>query len=258
MNRIVVCLDCPEYQKGGYCNYKRKDVGALDNACEHSQSLAEFPEPKAEEKVMEFKAAPETTKKCERCGEVLPLEQFEWYNYKGTNKRRRICSKCYHDALRKNKGGTKVCNECHQELPLTEFYQRASGVYSSLCKACSKKYNVKWAKEKRDAKMAEEFAGATTKVCKTCGRELPLDAFGGHAKTWDGKHTICKECLVERLKTNFSKKKDEAPAPTLVPVVAPEPKRIVVREVMTDEQMVAALRANGWEVICRKTVHLEL
>jgi hypothetical protein len=102
MNRIVVCLDCPEYQKGGYCSYKRKDVGALDNACEHSQSLAEFPEPKAEEKVIEYKAAPVTTKKCARCGEVLPFDSFEWYNYKGTNKMRNICSRCYHEAMRKN------------------------------------------------------------------------------------------------------------------------------------------------------------
>lgn len=165
MNRIVVCLDCPEYQKGGYCNFKRKSVGALDNACEHSQSLAEFPEPKAEEKVMEYKSAPETTKKCERCGEVLPLEQFEWYNYKGTNKRRRICSKCYHDAMKKN----------------------------------------------------------------------------------DKKAEGMKVCMRENLRKHVSKPKPK-----------PEPERIVVREVMTDEQMVAELRANGWEVICRKTVHLEL
>ena len=61
MNRILVCLDCPEYQKGGYCLYKRKNVGALDNACEHSQDIPKYAEPKAEEKVMEYKSAPETT-----------------------------------------------------------------------------------------------------------------------------------------------------------------------------------------------------
>lgn len=250
MNRIVVCLDCPEYQKGGYCNFKRKSVGALDNACEHSQSLAEFPEPKAEEKVMEYKAAPETTKKCERCGEVLPLEQFEWYNYKGTNKRRRICSKCYHDALKKNdrkNEGMKVCNGCHRELPLSEFYEKANGHHHFLCKECARKYSVERTKANRDRKMAEMNAGATTKVCKSCGRELPLDKFGGHAKTWDKKNTVCLECMAAKLRRNVSKPKPK-----------PEPERIVVREVMTDEQMVAALRANGWEVICRKTVHLEL
>ena len=251
MNRIVVCLDCPEYQKGGYCNYKRKSVGALDNACEHSQSLAEFPEPKAEEKVMEYKSAPETMKKCERRGEVLPLEQFEWYNYKGTNKRRRICSKCYHDAMKKNdrkNEGMKVCNGCHRELPLSEFYEKANGHHHFLCKECARKYSVERTKANRDRKMAEMNAGATTKVCKSCGRELPLDKFGGHAKTWDKKNTVCLECMASKLRKNVSKPKK----------AAPEPVRIVVREVMTDEQMVAALRANGWEVTCRKTVHLEL
>jgi hypothetical protein len=102
MNRIVVCLDCPEYQKGGYCLHIRKNVGALDSACEHSQSLEDNPEAKAEEKVMEYKSAPVTTKKCARCGEVLPFDSFEWYNYKGTNKMRNICKKCYHEAMRKN------------------------------------------------------------------------------------------------------------------------------------------------------------
>lgn len=34
MNRIVVCLDCPHYQKGGYCSKTRKDVGALTPACD--------------------------------------------------------------------------------------------------------------------------------------------------------------------------------------------------------------------------------
>ena len=103
-------------------------------------------------------------------------------------------------------------------------------------------------KANRDRKMAEMYAGATTKVCKSCGRELPLDKFGGHAKTWDKKATVCLECMASKLRKNVSKPKK----------AAPEPERIVVREVMTDEQMVAALRANGWEVTCRKTVHLEL
>jgi hypothetical protein len=252
MKRILVCLDCPEYQKGGYCLHKRKNVGALDNACEHSQDLKENAEPKAEEKVVEFKAAPETTKKCERCGEVLPLEQFEWYNYKGTNKRRRICSKCYHDAMKKNDRkdeGMKVCNGCHRELPLSEFYESANGRHSFLCKECARKYSVERTRKNREKKMAEMNAGATTKVCKSCGRELPLDAFGGHAKTWDKKATVCLECMRENLRKYVSKPKK---------MQAPEPERIVEREVMTDEQMVAALRANGWEVTCRKTVHLEL
>lgn len=103
MNAIEVCLDCPEYQKGGYCLHKRKNVGALDNACEHSQKMAERMDGSSAEpeRVMEYKSAPVTTKKCTRCGEVLPFDSFEWYNYKGTNKMRNICKKCYHEAMKK-------------------------------------------------------------------------------------------------------------------------------------------------------------
>lgn len=36
---------------------------------------------------------------------------------------------------------------------------------------------------------------ALTKVCKACGRELPLHKFSYHPKTSDHKMNICKECL---------------------------------------------------------------
>jgi hypothetical protein len=177
---------------------------------------------------------------------VLPFDSFEWYNYKGTNKMRNICSRCYHEAMRKNENAqTKVCNGCGKELPFSDFYQKGNG-YSHMCKECTKRQNVESRKKAKAAKMAEASNG-TTKVCKSCGRELPLDAFGGHAKTWDKKNTVCLECMSAKLRKNLSG-----------PKKTPEPQRIVVREVMTDEQMVAALRANGWEVTCRKTVHFEL
>ena len=33
-----------------------------------------------------------------------------------------------------------------------------------------------------------------TKVCSRCGRELPVEAFGRHAKTRDGYQPVCREC----------------------------------------------------------------
>ena len=39
MSRIVTCLDCPLYQKGGYCRHYRKDVGALQPACDHATKM---------------------------------------------------------------------------------------------------------------------------------------------------------------------------------------------------------------------------
>ena len=33
-----------------------------------------------------------------------------------------------------------------------------------------------------------------TKVCKRCGKELPLHEFGRHARTADGLQVYCREC----------------------------------------------------------------
>lgn len=33
-----------------------------------------------------------------------------------------------------------------------------------------------------------------TKVCKRCGRELPVTEFGKHCKTKDGLQPYCREC----------------------------------------------------------------
>lgn len=121
------------------------------------------------------------------------------------------------------------------------------------------------AKKKRDAKSARENAGATTKVCKTCGRELPLDAFGGHARTWDHKATVCKECMSEKLTKN------KAPKPTPAPVLdegirtvkaAPVDEPILLAETETDpafkdidsQRLVDELRLRGYTVKCTKPI----
>ena len=39
-----------------------------------------------------------------------------------------------------------------------------------------------------------------TKVCKKCGRELPVSEFGRHAKTKDGYQPVCRECRSEEMK----------------------------------------------------------
>lgn len=33
-----------------------------------------------------------------------------------------------------------------------------------------------------------------TKICKKCGRELPLEAFGKHSSEADGLYRTCKKC----------------------------------------------------------------
>lgn len=37
-----------------------------------------------------------------------------------------------------------------------------------------------------------------TKICKRCGRELPMEEFYKHPKTVDGYNTYCKKCCKEQ------------------------------------------------------------
>lgn len=79
MSRIVTCLDCPLYQKGGYCGHYRKDVGALQPACDHAKKLdlTFNPENKDDDMthIASIPAAPQT-KVCCACGRELPLDAF--------------------------------------------------------------------------------------------------------------------------------------------------------------------------------------
>ena len=58
---------------------------------------------------------------------------------------------------------------------------------------------------------APEKTETQTKVCKRCGRELPLHEFGRHARTADGLQVYCRECTKEAMKkTRMNKVKEVA------------------------------------------------
>lgn len=215
MSKITVCLDCPSYQKGGYCPHKRKEVSALDPACDHAKFNPEDED--APMQTVTDSHQPPTTKKCERCGEVLPFDDFEWMNYKGTRKRMRICSKCYHAAMSKKKGqpevpeGMKRCSSCKEVKPVSQFYtdNNAPDGHKSACKVCHSAAVNRRQSERRKARRQELIAQQDTEGTKV-------------RKT-----------------------------------VKPQ-KTIVVRETLTDEQMVNILREHGWEVTCRRLVTQEI
>ena len=48
-----------------------------------------------------------------------------------------------------------------------------------------------------------------TKVCKRCGRELPLHEFGRHARTADGLQMYCRQCNSDAMKRTRMKKADK-------------------------------------------------
>lgn len=84
MSKIIFCLDCPMYQKGGTCARTHKDVGALQSACEHSQTINQIFNPEdtppdmktLSAKDYDVELAEPETKHCPRCGRDLPLDAF--------------------------------------------------------------------------------------------------------------------------------------------------------------------------------------
>lgn len=105
-----------------------------------------------------------------------------------------------------------------------------------------------------------------TKVCKKCGRELPLEAFCKHPKSADGLHSLCRECKKQGMLDYYARmKKKENPE---IPAEAtqkgekpqadkPEPAKDCVKNVK-DKDLVAELRRRGYDVKATKTTVIEL
>ena len=137
--------------------------------------------------------------------------------------------------------------------------------------------------EKNIIPAAVKEPAPATKVCKRCGRELPIESFATHPKSKDGHTTICRECFKEACNAGkkpgpkAEKKADPEPAndDNFQPVVKvvrtsqlnpppriPEPAAPVTTDIRTtadclkyanDADLVAELRRRGWEVKETKT-----
>lgn len=209
MSAVVVCLNCAFYQKGGYCRKKRRDIGALNPACEKALAPDHVPEEMVE------KAKLETERRCTKCRQILPLSEFEYTrSNKGEKIKRKICRTCYHESMSKKKDITKT----NEDMNTT----------------------------------TQETTTVQTKTCICCGETKPIEEFYRDKKASDGHQSYCKRCLNLKSAENARKARAEKRA------AAKEIKNVVVRETMTDKQMVDALRAHGWEVTCTRTITEEL
>lgn len=225
MNRIVVCLDSPNYRKGGYCTLKQKDVGALNPACENAGKTAS--------EVQEEKRSV-LTKKCCHCLRELPIDSFA-LNRKTSDGRQNVCRECsaemYKDWDRRRKERKRMDK---QAIAAVKNETDCNNVIKSK-------------------KMEKLAPTKETKLCTKCGRELPISEFYAKTGTKDGLAYRCKEChTVEVIESRARKKAKAQPAP------AQESKPVVVCETLTDKQMVEALRAHGWTVTCTRKTTEEL
>ena len=78
-----------------------------------------------------------------------------------------------------------------------------------------------------------------TKVCKMCGRELPLSEFNKHGRTTDRLQIYCKECATKYVIASRQKKQGK-----------------LFLQFAKDEELVAELRNRGFVVKASKSVEL--
>ena len=229
MSRLVVCMDCPNYQRGGYCKHKRKDVAALAPACGHATSLNHKFNPEDNDETMSNPLAPQAqTKTCTKCGRELPISEF--YAKAGSKDGLQTqCKDCHNAATERRREKARGANN----LPETE--------------------------ETIDTEITEAPA-EPTKVCICCGETKPISEFYKDKKATDGHQSYCKLCInrksAERARKARAEKQAQKEASQ--PVEPEKPKRIAVRETLTDKQMVELLREHGWSVTCYRTITEEL
>lgn len=96
-------------------------------------------------------------------------------------------------------------------------------------------------KEIKTEKKMETQDTITTKVCRTCGRELPVSEFGHHHLTKDGYNPDCRECRSKRMKDRKA-------------VITQEFENSIAQ--LEDQALVDELRERGYEVTCKKTIEL--
>lgn len=110
------------------------------------------------------------------------------------------------------------------------------------------------------------------KVCKRCGRELPLEMFPHSHLSKDGYQTICRDCISESIKEAHAtgrhpgRKGRKADEPEPAKMISDTVKSIAEKDTsirldypqsilgtIRDTDLVAELRRRGWEVKATKT-----
>ena len=113
-----------------------------------------------------------------------------------------------------------------------------------------------------DTNTIAENANPKTKVCKDCGRELPIESFQRQARSKDGYMHICRECKRKRVLAGVGKeeqdnppleKKEESKSDDGFPATQDKYDRL---QEYTAQELVDRLRFLGWDVRCSRTIEL--
>ena len=108
--------------------------------------------------------------------------------------------------------------------------------------------------ETKDIEMEEK----RTKVCKVCGKELPIEMFRKNNKSKDGYTDTCFDCINVKIRAGFNKKKDVQRKPKAEEPIRLEDTIKMVDSIdnIPDQALVNELRQRGYDVTCTKTIAL--
>mgnify|MGYP001775737355 CR=1 FL=1 len=103
-----------------------------------------------------------------------------------------------------------------------------------------------------------EMEEKRTKVCKICGKELPIEMFRKNIKSKDGYTDTCIECINVNIRAGFNKKKDVQVKPNSAAPIRSEDTTPMVDDIphLPDQAPLNALRQRGYDVTCTKTIAL--
>lgn len=168
-----------------------------------------------------------TTKRCARCGRVLPLGEFYRNQYYCKD-----CAREYASRYRSKTQGEKI--ECvpmkyrpaeERRAHLRALYRRRMSIIRAnpqrykefLAKNLqyTRKYQAKQKAKNGKTKPECDPApqdGEPVKRCARCGRLLPLRMFHRSAASRDGLQGYCKECNREQMRS-YTKKPKKDPKP---------------------------------------------
>lgn len=99
----------------------------------------------------------------------------------------------------------------------------------------------------------------TTKVCKECGRELPIEQFRANPRCKDGHLDTCNDCMKGKITKGIQGKKNRSLDGLSLELeeidhdIKPSSPKLSSFE---DYELVEELRLRGWDVKCSRTIEL--
>lgn len=81
------------------------------------------------------------------------------------------------------------------------------------------------------------------KICKKCGRELTLEAFGKSSRNADGLQDYCKECVNKQQRDDYARRKAKEQG---ISTETPMGGGIDALKIFTPRQLLKELKSRGY------------